>query len=308
MTELEITHPKKILDAESGVTKEGLADYYVAVAEHLLPHMANRPLSVVRCPEGSAKPCFFQKHVGIGLPSGVKSVWIRSRKTGEKDDFLTVDSREGLVGLAQMGVLEIHPWGSQNDSLEKPDRIVFDIDPDVAIKWRVIADTAIEFRERLKKMGLESFLKSTGGKGLHVVIPIQPEHEWPAVKEFAHRLVLNLESERPSLYITKMSKASRKNRIYLDYLRNDRGATAVAAYSPRARSGLPVAMPLQWRELENQSAPVFHVSDFSQWNSRLRHDPWIAIFKTRQELTGDLLAESAGRPSPPRAKRPTGAR
>ena len=308
MAGFAVTHPEKMLDAESGVTKQQLADYYVAVAEHLLPHIANRPLSVVRCPEGSTKPCFYQKHVGMGLPTGVKSVSIRSKKTGEKDDFLTVDSTEGLVGLAQMGVLEIHPWGSQNNSLEKPDRTVFDLDPDPAIKWRVLADTALDLRKRLKRMKLESFLKSTGGKGLHVVIPIQPEHEWPAIKEFAHRLVLDLESEKPDLYVTKMTKASRKNRIYLDYLRNDRGATAVAAYSPRARSGLPVAMPLQWKELEEENAPAFHVSDFSQWRSRLGRDPWKAIFKTHQRLADDLLGVSGSRPSPKRAKRPTGAR
>lgn len=308
MASFAVTHPEKVLDVESGVTKQQLADYYVAVAEQLLPNIANRPLSVVRCPEGSTKPCFFQKHVGVGLPAGVKSVSIRSRKTGERDDFLTVDSTEGLVGLAQMGVLEIHPWGSQNDSLEKPDRIVFDLDPDAAIKWRIISDTALEFRKRLKKMNLEGFLKSTGGKGLHIVIPIEPEHEWPAIKEFAHRLVLDLESERPELYVTKMTKASRKNRIYLDYLRNDRGATSVAAYSSRARSGLPVAMPLQWRELQDEKAPAFHVSDFSQWRSRLRRDPWSALFTTHQKLAGDLVTK-ADRPSlSTRAKRRTGVR
>ena len=297
MSKMELTHPEKILDPESGMTKQSLAEYYVAVSEHLLPHIANRPLSVVRCPDGDNKPCFFQKHVGQGLPAGVNSVSIRSKRTGEKDDFLTVDSAAGLVGLAQMGVLEIHPWGSQNDSLERPDKIIFDLDPDVAIKWRALADTALELHRRLKKRGLESFVKITGGKGLHVVIPIKPEHEWPAIKEFAHNLVLDLESEQPDLYITKMTKAQRKNRIYLDYLRNDRGATSVAPYSPRARSGAPVSMPLHWKELNVEAAPAFRVSDFPDWRGRLGRDPWKALGSPRQRLTADIMAAARRTPS-----------
>ncbi|MGH9564247.1 MAG: non-homologous end-joining DNA ligase, partial [Terracidiphilus sp.] len=258
--------------------------YYVAVAEHLLPHVADRPLSVVRCPDGNSKPCFFQKHVGLGLPPGVKSVPIRNRKAGETEDFLTVDSAEGLVGLAQMGVLEIHPWGSRNESLEEPDRIVFDMDPDTAIGWKTLAETAQEFKKRLARFGLKSFLKSTGGKGLHVVVPIRPEREWAEVKEFAHNLVLEMERAQPDLYVTKMTKASRKNRIYLDYLRNDRGSTSVAAFSPRARPGTPVAMPLQWSELRSAQAPIFHVSDFEEWKKRLARDPWREMETVDQEL------------------------
>ncbi len=282
--DLAITHPDKVLDAESGMTKGQLAEYYEAVADNMLPHVAGRPLSIVRCPDGNAKPCFFQKHVGFGVPAGIKTVSIRSRKTHKKEDYLTVDSTEGLIGLAQMGVLEIHTWGSRNESLEKPDRIVFDLDPDAAIPWKTLAETAREFKRRLAKMGLTSFLKSTGGKGLHVVVPIQPDHEWPAIKEFAHGLALELERESPELYVTKMTKATRKNRIYLDYLRNDREATSVAPYSPRARSGAPVAMPLRWSELNASQAPAFHVTDFAEWKARLRHDPWDEMLKIKQKL------------------------
>jgi bifunctional non-homologous end joining protein LigD len=284
MKNLAITHPDKILDAESGMTKRQLAEYYEAVAENLLPHIADRPLSIVRCPDGNGKPCFFQKHVGFGLPPGIQTVSVRNRKTREKEDYLTVDSTEGLVGLAQMGVLEIHTWGSRNESLEQPDRIVFDLDPDVAIPWKTLAETAREFKRRLAKMGLTSFLKSTGGKGLHVVVPIQPDREWPAIKEFAHGLALALEREKPDLYVTKMTKATRKNRIYLDYLRNDREATSVAPYSPRARSGAPVAMPLRWSELSAAKAPSFHVTDFAKWKSRLRRDPWVEMLTSKQKL------------------------
>jgi len=279
-----ITHPDKVLDPESGMTKRQLADYYAAVAEHLLPHIADRPLSVVRCPEGNSRPCFFQKHVGLGLPAGVKTVAVRSRTSGKDEDYLTVDSTEGLLGLAQMGVMEIHPWGSRNESLDRPDRIVFDLDPDVAIDWKTLAETAQRLRERLKELNLESFLKSTGGKGLHVVVPIRPEHEWAVIKDFAHRLAMNLAGEKPDLYVTKMTRATRKNRIYLDYLRNDRGSTAVAPYSPRARRGTPVAMPLGWNELDTSKPPSFHVCDFANWRSRLKHDPWAAMPNNRQRL------------------------
>jgi bifunctional non-homologous end joining protein LigD len=283
--QLAITHPDKVLDAESGMTKRDLAEYYQAVSANLLPHISNRPLSVVRCPNGNSKPCFFQKHIGLGLPAGVKSVPIRSPKSGKTEDYITVDSSDGLVGLAQLGVLEIHPWGAQNDSLSRPDRIVFDLDPDAAIDWTTLAETARGLRSRLKNLDLKSFLKSTGGKGLHVVVPIEPKHDWPAIKDFAHRLVLQMEKEKPDLYVTKMTKATRKSRIYLDYLRNDRGATSVAPYSPRARRGTPVAMPLRWNELDAAKAPVFHVTDFQQWRSRLWHDPWAALLATRQNLS-----------------------
>jgi bifunctional non-homologous end joining protein LigD len=291
-TPLPITHPMKVLDPESGMTKQMLAEYYLAVASHMLPHIADRPLSVVRCPEGCGKPCFFQKHIGSGVPNGISSVPVPNRKTGKKEEFLTLDSADGLLGLAQIGVLEIHPWGSRNSSLDQPDRIIFDLDPDEAIHWQILADTARDLRARLKRFGLISFAKLTGGKGLHVVAPIEPEHDWPTVKEFAHCVVLRMEKERPDLYVTKMTKAIRKDRIYLDYLRNDREATSIAPYSPRARRGAPVAVPLSWSELASETAPAFHVADFAQWRSRLNRDPWKDMLRIRQSLSSSAL-ESA---------------
>src|SRR5665213_1107457 len=284
MQNVVLTHPEKVLDAESGLTKLALAEYFEAVSDNMLPHVAGRPLSVVRCPDGNRKPCFFQKHVGMGTAHGVKSVTIRNRKSGAKEEFLTVESVSGLIGLAQMGVLEIHTWGARNESVDHPDRIVFDLDPDPSIDWQTLAATAQEFKKRLSKVGLKSFLKTTGGKGLHVVAPILPEHEWPTIKQFAHELVLQLEREQPRLYITKMSLVARKSRIYLDYLRNDREATSVAPYSPRARSGTPVAMPLRWDELKLTNMPKFYISDFDKWNGRLRHDPWSKLSETHQSL------------------------
>jgi bifunctional non-homologous end joining protein LigD len=286
---IRLTHPEKVLDAESGLTKRMLADYYWAVAPRMLPHVAGRPLSLVRCPEGSGAPCFFQKHVNHMLPPGIGAVDVPEKKTGVIEKYITLDSPEALAALAQMGVLEVHPWGSCNDDLEHPDRLVFDLDPDPSLSWSTVTEAAAEVRARLKKLGLTSFLKTTGGKGLHVVIPIEPTLDWPAAKDFAHRFVMLMERQNPRLYLTKMTKSARVGKIYLDYLRNERGATAVAPFSPRARSGAPVSMPLAWSELDSPDRPVFHVADFDAWRSRLSKDPWKAIFTTRQTVSLELL-------------------
>lgn len=291
-TDLPITHPEKVLDPESGMTKRDLATYLIAVSERMLPHVADRPLSVVRCPEGSGKPCFFQKHIGMGVAKGISNVPVPNKKNGGVEQYLTFNSVEGLIGMAQMGVLEIHPWGSKNESLEKPDRLIFDMDPDEAIDWKTLAATAKEFRARLEELGLQSFVKTTGGKGLHVVAPIKPEYEWPEIKEFAHNIVLGMERKNPGLYVTKMTKALRKNRIYLDYLRNDRGSTAIAPYSTRARSGAPVALPLDWKELNAKSRPAFHVMDFDKWKKRLAADPWAEMLTLRQRLTARAINDA----------------
>ncbi len=298
---LPITHPGKILDPESGLTKQGLAEYYAAVAEHILPQIEDRPLSIVRCPSGIGKPCFFQKHIGLGgLPPGVNSAPVPNRKTGKTEEFLTVNTGEGLLGLAQLGVLEIHPWGSKNGALETPDRIIFDLDPDSRISWRTLADAAAELRDRLKALKLTSFLKSTGGKGLHVVVPIVPEHEWPVIKQFAYDVVAAMERNAPNRYITKMTKADRTNRIYLDYLRNDREATAIAPFSPRARTGAPVAITLDWQELETADRPLFRVSEFAQWKTRLQRDPWQAMTRSKQRLTEAMPAAAGAQAAPKR--------
>ena len=239
------------------------------------------------------------KACGLGLPNGVNSVSVPEKKTGKKEEFLTLNTADGLIGLAQMGVLEIHPWGCKNNSIERPDRIIFNLDPDTAIPWSTLAFTAQELRERLKQFGLISFLKSTGGKGLHVVVPIEPEHGWPVVKQFAHSVALEMEQGKPGLYITKMTKAARTGRIYLDYLRNDRGATAIAPFSPRARPGTPVAVTLDWKELHGANAPAFHVSDFASWKKRLRQDPWEAMLESKQSLSAEALragGEGSDRP------------
>jgi len=285
---IRLTHPEKVLDEVSGLTKQMLAKYYWAVAEEMLPHIANRPLSLVRCPDGSGKPCFFQKHVTSTLPPGIGSVDVAD-KNGKIEPYITLSTAEALSGLAQMGVLEVHPWGSRNEDLEHPDRLIFDLDPDESLGWDALAQAAAEVRRRLKAIGLESFLKTTGGKGLHVVAPIAPELEWPTIKEFAHEFVNAMEKVHPELYLTKMTKAARKGKIYLDYLRNERGATSVAPFSPRARPGCAVSLPLKWTDLRVAKRPVFRVAEFEEWKGRLASDPWKAMPEVKQRITAEAL-------------------
>ncbi len=281
---IRLTHPDKVVDPETGLTKRELADFYFGVADRMLPHIASRPLSLVRCPEGAGKPCFFQKHVNAMLPPGIGSVMVTDKKSGKPEPYITLDTTAALVGLAQMGVLEVHPWGSCNQDLEHPDRLILDLDPDEGLPWSTLTAAAAEVRSRLKKAGLESFLKLTGGKGLHIVAPIQPTLDWATLKAAAHTFVRSMERSNPGLYLTKMTKAARKDKIYLDYLRNERGATAVAPYSPRARLGAHVSLPLPWSALKESARPVFAVHDFPEWRDRLRSDPWMAMLSTSQQL------------------------
>jgi bifunctional non-homologous end joining protein LigD len=281
---IRLTHPEKVIDPESGLTKQQLADYYAAVADRMLPHIADRPLSLVRCPEGAGKPCFFQKHVNAMLPPGIGSIQVPDKKTGVPEPYITLSTPEALMSLAQLGVLEVHPWGSKNADLEHPDRVIFDLDPDESLAWTTLTAAAAEVRKRLKKAGLESFLKLTGGKGLHIVAPIQPTLTWLELKAAAHTFVRAMERDNPSLYLTKMTKSARIGKIYLDYLRNERGATAVAPYSPRARLGAHVSLPLPWSALKETDRPVFSVNDLAAWQTRLATDPWKAILSTTQQL------------------------
>jgi len=291
---IRLTHPDKVLDPGSQLTKRQLADYYLSVADRMLPHIIDRPLSLVRCPEGAGKPCFFQKHVNHMLPPGITGVDVPNKKTGELEPYITIETAnatpEALAGLAQMGVLEVHPWGSKNDDLEHPDRLVFDLDPDESLPWSTLCTAAGDVRKRLKSAGLESFLKTTGGKGLHVVAPINPKHDWPTIKDAAHNFVLAMERSNPALYLTKMTKSARAGKIYLDYLRNERGATAVAPFSPRARVGCTVSLPLPWTALKLPERPIFRVADFHAWRRQLRSDPWKPMLALKQALDPKAMA------------------
>jgi bifunctional non-homologous end joining protein LigD len=284
-----LTHPERVLYAEEGLTKRDLADYYVAVAEAMLPHLAGRPLSLVRCPEGAGKPCFYQKHPGNSAPDALRRIDIT--EGGGTHEYGVVDDLAGLVALVQMGVLEIHPWGSRERALEKPDRIIFDFDPAPDLDWKRVVDAAAEMRERLEKLGLESFLRTTGGKGLHVVAPIVPRDEWPEVKAFTKAVATAMESDSPRAYTTVMSKSERRGKIFIDYLRNDRGSTAIASYSTRARAGAPVAMPIAWKALTPSLKPAeFTVLTVPKKLKAQRADPWAEIDKLRQGLTAKAKA------------------
>ncbi len=282
LARITLTHPERVLDPESGLTKRGLAEYLALVSDRMLPHVTGRPISFVRCPGGTGKPCFYQKHIETALPPGIGSVTIREKEgTG---DYLTIDTAEGLIGLAQMGVLEIHPWGCKADDVERPDRLIFDFDPapDVPFTW--VVEAALAMRERLEKLGLESFLKTTGGKGLHVVAPIKPEHEWPLVKEFA-RAVATATAAESDRYVTVMTKAKRAGKIFIDFFRNDRGSTAVAPYSTRARPGAPVATPLDWSEATPALTPAhFTVETMPRRLTRMADDPWARMLTLKQAI------------------------
>jgi len=249
---VRLTHPDKVLYSEQGLTKRDLAGYLEAAAERMLEHLADRLVSLVRCPDGR-KECFFQRHAGAGLPEAIGTMAV-SGNAGNAKEYLFIRNVEGLVSASQMGVLEFHIWGSRVDDVERPDRIVFDLDPDPALSFDTVKQSAHELRQALAALGLCSYSLLTGGKGIHVVVPIMRRYQWPTVKGFAKALAMRFEAEDPGRYVATMSKAKRKGRIFIDYFRNDRSASAIAPYSPRARQGAPVAWPIGWDELDGIAA------------------------------------------------------
>ncbi|HZL87700.1 MAG TPA: DNA ligase D [Pirellulaceae bacterium] len=281
---VKLTNPDRVLYPDIGLTKQGLADYYLQVAPWMLPHVVDRPLSLVRCPEGKSGKCFFQKHSAAGTPEELGRIDIREKD--ETEEYLYIHNVDGLVALAQMSVLEIHVWGSRRDQIECPDRLVMDLDPHEALPWQTVVDAAHEMRELLDKLKLKCFPRLTGGKGIHVVVPIAPRrHDWPAVKAFAKSLADDLAARFPDRYVANMSKAARKGKIFVDYLRNDRGATAIASYSTRAKAGAPVATPVSWDELTPELAPdQFHVGNLMGRLASLARDPWHGIDRIKQML------------------------
>lgn len=286
-----LSHPERVLYPEQGVTKADLARYFESVADWILPQVAGRPLTLVRCPQGRARTCFYQKHAREGLPAAVRSLELR--EAGGKDEpYLYVDDLEGLVGLVQVGVLELHLWGARVDAVERPDRLVFDLDPDPSIGYPVLADAARRVRDALAGVGLDSWPKTTGGKGLHVVAPIARRASWDEAKAFARALAESVARQDPELFLTQASKAARKGRIFLDWLRNARGATAVAPYSTRARPGAPVATPLDWRELDGDDPRAAFTLATVPGRLRglgLRRDPWRGMASSRQALSRAAL-------------------
>ena len=279
---VRLSHPEKVLYPEQGITKRDLADYYVAVAGVMLPHVARRPITLVRCPTGRQKKCFYQRHAGAGISEALSQIDIEGFE--DSGAYLYLTDVRGLVTLVQMGVLEVHPWGAMIDRPDRPDRVILDFDPGEGASFGMVVEAAIEMRDRLKAKGLESFCKTTGGKGLHVVAPLERRHDWAAVKAFAKRIAEEAAADAPDRYLTRISKVQRKNRIFIDYLRNDATSTAVAPYSTRSREGAPVSTPLAWTEVKAGLDPAaFNLRSVPARVKKIG-DPWEAIFKVRQRL------------------------
>ncbi|MCX7284911.1 MAG: DNA ligase D, partial [Novosphingobium sp.] len=243
-----ITNPDRVIFPESGETKGDLAQYYAAVSTLMLPFVGNRPISLVRCPQGRAKKCFFQKHDAGGFGTSVRHVPIRE-KDGGSEDYLYVADGQGLQQCVQMGTIEFHSWGARADAVEQPDRMIFDLDPDEGLDFEAVKTAARDIRDRLSDLGLVSFAMLSGGKGVHVLVPLAPGHSWDEHKDFSRRFAEALSQAEPDRFVATMSKAKRSGRIFIDWLRNQRGSTAVVPYSARAREGAPVAVPIAWDEL-----------------------------------------------------------
>jgi bifunctional non-homologous end joining protein LigD len=284
---VRLTHPDRVLYPPQGITKHDLALFYEKIAKWILPHVEGRPLTLVRCPEGAEKDCFYMKHSGVWAPEALRRVKIQEKtKVGE---YLVVDDLAGLISLVQMGILEIHTWNALADTIERPDRVVFDLDPDPSVGWDRVVAAARALRDRLQELDLESFVKTTGGKGLHVVVPLRPASTWEESFAFSRAIAEEKERAEPRAYTTSMSKARRRGRIFLDYLRNNRGSTSVAAYSTRAKPGAPVSAPITWKELESGIDPAgFHVGNIHERLRSLKEDPWKRYWTVRQRLTAAI--------------------
>jgi bifunctional non-homologous end joining protein LigD len=278
---VRVTHPDKVLFAAQDVTKRELIEHYQSVAKWMLPHIVERPISLVRCPAGSGGSCFYQKHASDGFPDAFKSTRIREKSGTDK--YLYIEDERGLIAAVQVGVLELHLWGCHVDDVEKPDRLIFDFDPDVGLDFSHVKEAAKDMRKRLADLGLESFAMVTGGKGVHVIAPLRRGHSWDEHRDFAEALARVMAEEEPDRFVANMSKAKRKGKIFVDYLRNTRGATAICPFSTRARPGAYVAMPVSWEKLARlDSAHPVAVGEAARHMNK--GDPWPGYFKLRQGL------------------------
>ena len=280
---VRITNPDRVMYPQEGLTKLDLARYYETIADRVLPHVKGRPTTLVRCPEGLAEACFYQKHSGWWAPEALRRVKIQEKtKVG---DYLVVDDLAGLIGLVQIGILEVHTWNSLADDVEHPDRIVIDLDPDEGLPWPRVVEAARRVRDRLAADKLKSFVKTTGGKGLHVVAPLTGKATWDASAAYTERIATEIAGEEPRSYVAEMSKAKRRGKVFIDWLRNVRGATSIAAYSTRAKPAAPVSVPLEWDELDAKGGPPeFTVKNLARRLGRMKTDPWAAYARTRQTL------------------------
>jgi bifunctional non-homologous end joining protein LigD len=284
---VRLSNANRILYPEQGITKLALAQYYESVQEHVLPGLLRRPLALVRCPQGTEEACFYQKHPGEAFARDLPRVTIEER-SGPRE-YAYVESVADLVRLVQAGVLEIHVWGCRIDAVERPDLLVIDLDPGPDVPWDTTRATAVALRDRLQGLGLHPFARTTGGKGLHIVVPLARRHGWDEVKAFARALCEQHAASDPRRLVTTSSKAKRQGKIYLDYLRNGRGATAIASYSTRARAGAPVAVPVRWDELDARLRPDrYTVGNVRRRLAALRDDPWEGFAAAARSITQSM--------------------
>jgi bifunctional non-homologous end joining protein LigD len=278
---VRLTHPERVLFKDPKITKQELADFYRGIADFILPGLINRPVMLLRCPDGASGECFFQKHITHTFPASVHEV----NDKADKQRWIYIDGLDGLLGLVQMSALEYHVWGSTVADLEHADRIVFDLDPAPGVPWKRVIEAARALRERLSELKLESFVRTSGGKGLHVVLPVAPAADWDSVRAFSRSLAEGLARETPERYLAVATKAERKGRIFIDYLRNARGSTAVCSYSLRNRPGVPIATPLGWEELAHLASPdQYRYANIGRRLKGMKADPWAGIASVRQHL------------------------
>ncbi|MEE1657183.1 non-homologous end-joining DNA ligase [Microvirga sp. CF3062] len=278
-----LTHPERVLWEDQGLTKQELAEFYRDIGEWLLPHLVDRPLTLIRCPGGTQKKCFVQRHSWAGMSDFIHRTTIPDNSGTQ--EALTVTDIQGVIALVQSGVLEMHVWGATLADLERPDRLIFDLDPGEGVEWPRVIEGALAVRKRLKALGLESLVKTTGGKGLHVVVPLRPKAPWMEALAFSRGIAETMAADEPDRYTTTSVKQEREGRIFIDYLRNNREASAVAPYSTRSRPGAPVATPITWDELSPDLRPNgFTVENLGRRLSSLKKDPWGNIEKIDQVL------------------------
>lgn len=287
--DIVVTHPERVLFPDSGITKQEVADYYRRVMDWFLPGIAHRPTSILRFPEGIGEQGFFQKHPMRGM-AHVGHVRLRE-ESGTVDDYLCPEKASSVIGLVQFGAIEFHPWGSRADSLETPDYLVIDLDPGKGVGWADVIQAARLVRARLAEVGLQSFVRTTGGKGLHVVVPLHAPCRWDDAKRFTQAFARKLADAQPRHFIAKSTMEERAGRIFIDYLRNSRGATSVASYSLRGRAGATVATPLRWQDLGKCKSPGdFDMRTVPRRLARLHGDPWEGFAALRQGLEKALRA------------------
>lgn len=285
-----ITHPDKIFYPEINLSKIAIARYYESVADWILPYVKERPLSVMRCPDGITSDCFFQKHLKHKLPKDIERISIN--QNGKIVNSFIINSMAGLINLVQLGVLEFHTWGESYSHSGYPDHVIFDFDPEANITWQQTIEATLALREILYDINLVSFVKTTGGKGLHVVVPVKPIYTWQQIHHFAKSIANTLAKLNPNLFIATAAKAKRHNKIFVDYLRNSQSATAIAPYSTRARPNAPIATPLAWEELsEKIPSNYFTVNNIAKRLANLKTDPWKKFFKLKQTISKEILAK-----------------